>query len=103
VELAAERQRDLIARHLAQQLDDVLGIEPDRSRLGVVLGLELLADLAEIGVIARDGHPLQRPRQHAMAVVPGARVGRSSCACRGVDHRARIAREHADLNAVALH
>ena len=48
-------ERDLVARHLAEQLDDVLRVEADRDRLAVVLGLELLANLAEVRVVARDG------------------------------------------------
>src|SRR5687768_1899198 len=54
VELAAEVEADLVAGHLRQQLDDVLGVEADRDRRAVVLGVELLADLAEVRVVAGD-------------------------------------------------
>ena len=40
--------------NLRQQLDDVLRVESDRDGLAAVVGLELLADLAEVGVVALD-------------------------------------------------
>src|SRR6201999_3675145 len=55
-ELAAESEGDLIRRHLTEQLDDVLRVEPDRDGLAVVLGVELLANLAEVWIVARDRH-----------------------------------------------
>jgi hypothetical protein len=45
-----ERDRDLVTRHLGQELDHVLGVEADRDRVRIVLGLEFLADFAEVGV-----------------------------------------------------
>src|SRR6185503_1463009 len=55
VELAAEVEADLVAAHLGQELDDVLRIEADRDRGPRVFGVELLADLAHVRVVARDG------------------------------------------------
>src|SRR4051794_38867712 len=53
VELAVELELDLVAFHLAEELDEVLGVEADRERRAVVADVEALVRLAQVRVVAR--------------------------------------------------
>src|SRR5262245_39291023 len=50
VELAGQLELDFLAVHLAQEIDQVVGVEPDGEVAAVVADVEFLLALAEVGV-----------------------------------------------------